>query len=157
MKLALLLLVISGVAQAQQAPFDIKGYTTGVAVSSIDKSACKAVAHVDSGMGGFVCQTTIGGAKAEVKLAVFENQVASVLANIPSGDMEATRDALVEKYGQYAKPNTYLDDYYWRSGERHWLFVKRPVASAGFEMMLIDFELVTKARAAAAQKAKKDI
>lgn len=136
--------------------FDIKGYSAGVAVSSLDLKPCHAEKHVDSGMGGYICDTTIAGEPAKLKLAVFDGVVAAVIANVDKGMMTPIVDALTQKFGPPSKPNRYIEEYTWRRSQQ-WMIAETNRVSGGYKIMIIDSDQLAKSKASLANKAKGDI
>lgn len=148
--------VLNGAGIAQTPAFDIKGYTVGVEISSVDKAGCRSSANVDSGMPGFVCDTTLAGEKAELKLAVFEGKVAAIVASVKNASMTPVLDALSEKFGRPSQMNRYIEDYHWRNGEQ-FMFLNKKRLDNGYDVMILDNALLEKQKASRAAKAKKDI
>lgn len=148
-------LALTGTTSAQPA-FDLKGYTTGGDFAAIDTKSCRKTPDVDSGVPGVICESTFGGEKAELRIGHHEGKVVVVIFEVKNAGMRPTLDALTSKYGRPTKPNQFLDDYLWRSGDLM-LFLDSKRVSNGYSAMLIDMALFKRATEAQADKAKKDI
>src|ERR1035437_7489199 len=114
--IAALLTVFAPLHAAEGDAFEIKGYSPGADIASIDTSACRSAPSVDSGVPGFVCNTTLAGEKAELRLGVFEGKVIAVIFRVENALMRPTLDALSQKYGRPAQRNQFIEDYNWSRG-----------------------------------------
>jgi hypothetical protein len=136
--------------------FEVKGYSAGADISTIDTSACRSSPSVDSGVPGFVCDTTLAGEKAELRLAVFDGKIVAVIFRVESARMTPTLEALSEKYGRPGKQNRYIEDYNWSKGEVS-MSIQESRLTHGYRLLIADLALFRRASAAAAAKAKKDL
>jgi len=136
--------------------FEIKGYSPGADVSTVDTSLCRGGENIDSGIPGFTCDTTLAGEKAELRLAVFDGKLVAIIFRVAGTLMTPTLDALSQKYGTPTKPNRFIEDYSWSRGNEI-MSIKESRLTNGYQVLLMDFALFRRARDAAAAKAKKDI
>ena len=150
--LCLLLLCASASAQT----FEIKGYSVGVPISTIDTKGCKSQSNVDSGLPGYICNTTVAGDPAILRITVFEEKIVALLYRVDNAMMGPALDVLSQKYGRPSQRNRYIEDYNWSRG-RHFMSIEQNRVNNGYSLILMDFELFEKAKAAAASKAKKDL
>ncbi len=144
------------VAQGADVGFEIKGLAPGVDISAIDTSACRAVKDADSGVPGLSCDTTLAGEKAELRLPVHEKKVVALIFRVDNALMTPTLDALTQKYGRPVQPNRYIEAFNWTRGDISMAISKRRVEN-GYTLVLVDLALFRIARAASADKAKKDL
>lgn len=156
--LAALLAFAPALSAAEGSPpaFEVKGYAPGADIATVDTSACRSVPSVDSGVPGFVCDTTLAGEKAELRLAVFEGKVVAVIFKVEKAMMAPTLEALSQKYGRPAKRNPYIEDYSWLKGDTT-MSVEERRLTRGYQLLILNHALFSRASAAAAEKAKKDL
>lgn len=136
--------------------FELKGFQTGVEVSTLDLKACAEVKNADSGLPGYSCKTTLGGDAADARVAVFGGKVVAVVFRIESGRLGPVRDALAEKYGRPSQSNRYIEDYDWSEGNQI-LGIKEQRVTKGYTVILMDRTLYAAAQKAAKEKAKGDL
>jgi hypothetical protein len=116
MKRAMLAIAALGLSW-HAAAFEVKGYTPGMEIDKVDLAGCEPVQNADSGVPGYMCNTTLGGNAAELRIAVFERKVIALVFLVPNARMKPTLDALSEKYGTPNRINRYSEDYYWHRGD----------------------------------------
>jgi hypothetical protein len=153
-QLAFAVAVLSTVTPSPATAFEVKGYTPGMEISKVDLTGCTKIDNADSGVPGFRCDTTLGGDKAQLRLTVFEGKVVGVIFIVREGRMTPTLDALSQKYGRPSKRNRYSEEYDWTSGDI-WMTISEE--GRGYSVLVVDHALSKRERAAAANKAKKDI
>lgn len=136
--------------------FEIKGISPGDSIETVDLAACRAVENADSGIPGYRCDTTFGGAKAIMTLVVAEKKIVAIKMAVEGQVMGPIRDALAEKYGQPSKRNRYIEDYDWNSGEKH-LSIKESRIARGYSVLSVDFSLFDAVTQQNKEKAKGDL
>jgi hypothetical protein len=136
--------------------FELKGYKPGMKLADIDLNGCQQLANADSGVPGYRCNTTLGGEEAVVRLAIFEEQLVAAIFTVEAGQFGAMLDALSEKYGRPSKRNRFIEDYDWHQGQEY-LGIKQNTIKRGYRVLMLNFSLYDRAKAAQKEKAKKDM
>jgi hypothetical protein len=141
---------------AQAYAFEVKGITPGDDLSSVNLKACRPTADADSGVPGYVCDTTFGGAPAKMNLLVAEKKVIGAVIKVEHEVMQPTLKALEEKYGRAARPNQFMERYVWSSG-RDYLSIEESALGGGYTVSNVNFALFEAFTNQKAQKAKSDL
>jgi hypothetical protein len=141
---------------AHAAPYEIKGIAPGTDVSTVDLKACTAVKNADSGVPGYRCNTTYGGAPAVMTVVVANQKVIAVKVLVEGQVMTPVRDALQEKYGPARQPNRYIESYQWQSGPDYLEIEERRVGG-GYSAISINFDLYHAVSDTQKSKAKTDL
>jgi hypothetical protein len=141
---------------AHAGAYEIKGIAPGADVSTLDLRACSAVKNADSGIPGYRCNTTYGGAPAVMTVVAANKKVIAVKVLVEGQVMAPVRDALQDKYGPARQPNEYIQSYQWQSGPDYLQIEERSVGG-GYSVISLNFDLFHAVSDAQKSKAKTDL
>jgi hypothetical protein len=120
--------------------FELKGIASGANLDTVDLKACRAVPDADSGIPGYRCDSTFGGAPANMSLVVADEKIVGVKIIVEGELMLPILEALQEKYGSPRKANRFIEDYTWTAGEK-FLSLKESRIGRGYTVLTADLAL----------------
>jgi hypothetical protein len=146
----------AAVCVAHAYAFEIKGITPGDDVSSLNLKACRSVPNADSGVPGYICETTFAGAPAKMTVLVADKKVIGTIVRVEHEVMQPTLQALEEKYGRPVQPNQFMQKYIWSSGTDY-MDIEESAIGGGYSVSNFSTEMFEAFTKKKAQKAKSDL